>query len=89
MKKKILHLSIILVLTGPFLVKAQYAKTDSTYKKWYIGSSFLILANLVPDDNPPISPRIILGRPCTSFKRSSTLNSRNTGKEVSASMASI
>jgi len=34
-------------------VGAQYAKEDSTYKKFFVGSTLFMLANLVPDNNPP------------------------------------
>jgi hypothetical protein len=33
--------------------KSQYAKQDRTYKKYFVGSTLFMLANLVPDDNPP------------------------------------
>ncbi|MEZ4888138.1 MAG: hypothetical protein R3E32_25645 [Chitinophagales bacterium] len=34
-------------------IKAQYAKNDTTHSKFFVGSTFFVLYNLVPDDNPP------------------------------------
>lgn len=41
--------------------KAQYAKEDSTYRKYFIGSTLFMLANLVPDNNPPQMVYLNLG----------------------------
>jgi hypothetical protein len=54
MQKKILWSGLALVLATTLQVNAQHDKQDSTYKKYFIGSSFLMLGNLVPNDpNPP------------------------------------
>ncbi len=54
MKKKILQIGLALVLASSFQVNAQDAKKDSTHRKWFVGSSFLMLGNFIPDDtNPP------------------------------------
>lgn len=55
MQKKVLCFAFIFMATAIRLqVHAQNAKKDSTYKKWFIGSSFLMLGNFIPDDpNPP------------------------------------
>jgi len=45
MHKKILWLGLSLVLASSLKVKAQDAKQDSTYKKWFVGSSLLMLGN--------------------------------------------
>lgn len=53
MQKRILCAGLILVF-GSRQVKAQTAGQDSTYKKWFVGSSLLMLGNFIPDDpNPP------------------------------------
>jgi hypothetical protein len=31
-------------------VNAQDTEQDSTYKKWFVGSTFLMLGNFIPDD---------------------------------------
>lgn len=54
MQKKILLFALSLMVGGYQLVKAQEITQDSTYKKWFIGSTLLLLGNCVPDDpNPP------------------------------------
>ncbi|WP_276373938.1 hypothetical protein [Chryseolinea sp. H1M3-3] len=54
MQKKILWIGLALVLASSLQVNAQDAKQNSTYKRYFIGSTFLMLGNLVPDDpNPP------------------------------------
>lgn len=53
MQKKILSFTLVLMLTSTLQLKAQYAKHDSTYKKFFVGSTLFMLANLIPDDNPP------------------------------------
>ena len=61
MQKKILWIVLAFVLAGTLTVKAQYAKQDSTYKKYFIGSTFFMLANFIPDDNPPDFLQLNLG----------------------------
>jgi len=34
-------------------VHAQYSEQDSTYRKFFVGSTLFMLANAVPDNNPP------------------------------------
>ena len=50
-KKKIM---LVIALLGAFSLnlQAQYAKTDSTYKRWFVGSTLFLLGNLAPT-NPP------------------------------------
>lgn len=52
MQKKILFLGFVLVLISTLHLKAQYAKTDSTYKRWFVGSTLFLLGNFAPT-NPP------------------------------------
>jgi len=61
MKKKILWIGFVLMMTSTLQLKAQYAKQDSTYKRWFVGSTLFMLANLVPDDNPPDFYQLNLG----------------------------
>lgn len=51
MQKKIVTIVFALTVACSMQAKAQYVKQDSTYKKFFVGSSLFILANLVPDDN--------------------------------------
>lgn len=52
MQKKILTISLILLLCNFTRVNAQYAQSDSTYKKWFVGSSMFLLGNLAPVNSP-------------------------------------
>ena len=46
MQKKILWIELALVLASSLHMNAQNAQQDSIYKKWFIGSTFLLLGNL-------------------------------------------
>ena len=52
MQKNILFIGFALMMTSTFNVNAQYAETDSTYKRWFVGSSVFLLGNL-SRVNPP------------------------------------
>ncbi len=78
MQKKILWFAVILLMASVVQLRAQDAKQDSTYRKWFIGSSLFMLGNLIPDDpNPPEYVQINIGYRITpkdvlslDFKRS-------------------
>lgn len=78
MQNRILRIGIALVLANSLQVNAQNIKQDSTYKKWFIGSSFLMLGNFIPNDqNPPEYVQLNVGYRITpkdvisfEFKRS-------------------
>lgn len=54
MQKKILWIGLAFVLASSLQVNAQNAKQDSTYRRWFVGSTLLMLGNFIPDDpNPP------------------------------------
>lgn len=54
MQKKIVFIGWLLLLVCIVRVRAQHAQQDSTYKKYFVGSTLLMLGNLIPDDpNPP------------------------------------
>ncbi|MFC3809368.1 hypothetical protein [Lacihabitans lacunae] len=62
MQKKIIALSLVLLMASLLQLKAQHPKSDSTYKKWFVGSTFLMLGNFIPDDpNPPKFVQINIG----------------------------
>ena len=50
-----------LVLASSLKLQAQYTAQDTTYKKFFIGSTAFILYNLVPDDNAPDFGQLNLG----------------------------
>lgn len=60
MQKKVLFMSLVLMITSALQLKAQYAKTDSTYKKWFVGSTMFLLGNFAPT-NPPGFAQLNLG----------------------------
>lgn len=53
MQKIILNIFLFFLVAFSLQLNAQNAKSDTTYKKFFIGSSFFVLSNLVPDDNAP------------------------------------
>lgn len=61
MRKKALLFAVTLLLAHPQHVSAQYAKQDSTFKRFFVGSTLFMLANLVPDNNPPQMVYLNLG----------------------------
>lgn len=52
MKKKNLLIGLVLVITSTLQLQAQYAKTDSTYRRWFVGSTLFVVGNL-DKVNPP------------------------------------
>lgn len=52
MQKKILCFALVLMMANTLQVKAQYSKQDSTYRKWFIGSTFLMFGNFSKVNNP-------------------------------------
>ena len=53
MQKKFLLIGFIFLLTSNFQLKAQYAKTDSGYKKWFVGTSLFVVLGNLDRENPP------------------------------------
>jgi len=54
MQKKTLFICLVLIMTSTLHLYAQYARTDSNYKQCFVGSTFLMLGNFIPNDrNPP------------------------------------
>ena len=76
MQKKILWITLALVLAGSLQMNAQSAKTDSTFRRCFIGSSLFMLGNFSKVNNPEyiqlnfgyrITPKDVLS---LDFKRS-------------------
>lgn len=78
MQKKILFIGIAFVLAGSFQVNAQNAKQETPFRRYFIGSTLLMLGNFIPDDaNPPEFVQLNVGYRITpkdavsfEFKRS-------------------
>lgn len=60
MQKKVLLIGFVFLITVSFQLKAQYARTDSTYKRWFVGSTLFLLGNLA-STNPPEFGQLNLG----------------------------
>lgn len=53
MHMKSLFFALTVLLARPQTAQAQYDKQDSTYKKFFVGSTLFMLANAIPDNNSP------------------------------------
>ncbi|MEX0966616.1 MAG: hypothetical protein WD077_05225 [Bacteroidia bacterium] len=60
MQKRILFIAFVLMIISTLHLKAQYAETDSTYKRWFVGSTIFLVGNLAPV-NPPSFAQLNLG----------------------------
>ncbi len=61
MQKKILFIGFFLMMTSILQLKAQYAKTDRTYKKWFVGTSLFVLLGNFDRENPPNFVQLNIG----------------------------
>jgi len=52
MQKKVLFMGVAFMIVSVLQLKAQYATTDSTHKRWFVGSTMFLLGNLATT-NPP------------------------------------
>jgi hypothetical protein len=52
MQTKNLLIGLVFLLTSSLQLKAQYSKNDSTYKRWYVGSTMFILGNFARVNSP-------------------------------------
>lgn len=60
MQKKILFIGFVLMITQTLHLKAQYDKKDSTYKRWFVGSTIFLLGNFAKT-NPPNFAQVNVG----------------------------
>lgn len=61
MQKKILWLALILFMSNVLQLKAQYDETDSTYKRWFVGTSLFVFLGNLDTENPPNFFQLELG----------------------------
>lgn len=61
MQNRYLIFSLTLFILSTLTLNAQYDMVDTTYKKFFIGGSSFMLANLIPDDNSPDFVQLNLG----------------------------
>lgn len=60
MQKKILWLAVMVIIANTLPVNAQYAREDSTHKKWFVGSTLFLLGNF-STVNPPNLAQLNVG----------------------------
>lgn len=53
MQKKVLWIGLALILASSLQVNGQYAKQDSTFKKWFVGTSLFVFLGNLDRENPP------------------------------------
>lgn len=61
MLKKILSIALVLFLASSLKLKAQYEDTDSTYKKYFVGTSVFVFLGNFDTKNPPNFFQLDLG----------------------------
>ncbi|MEN9640039.1 MAG: hypothetical protein RLZZ262_1908 [Bacteroidota bacterium] len=62
MQKKMLITFLVLIIGTSTTIKAQYTSQDTTFKKWFIGTSvFVLLGNAFESENPPNFAQLDLG----------------------------
>lgn len=61
MKNKILSFVLTIIMLGNFQLKAQYTNQDSTYKKWFVGTSLFVLFGNLDKENPPNFAQLNIG----------------------------
>lgn len=52
MQKKVLVMGVFFMMVSTLQLKAQYAATDTTHKKWFVGSTLFLLGNLATTNSP-------------------------------------
>lgn len=61
MQKKILLILISLLLANSLKLKAQYEIGDTSYKKWFVGTSLFVFLGNLDKENPPNFVQLDLG----------------------------
>jgi hypothetical protein len=53
MQKKIFYAGLVIMLACSLQLRAQYYGADSTYKRWFVGTSLFVLLGNFDKENPP------------------------------------
>lgn len=61
MQKKNIILVIVLSVVFSLNLRAQYGKTDSIYKRWFVGTSLFVLFGNLDTENPPNFAQLNIG----------------------------
>ena len=65
MQKKTVLFVVLLTISNFLNVTAQSLEKESTQYKYFVGSTLFMIANLVPDNNPPRMIYLNVGRKFT------------------------
>ncbi|HEU4469806.1 MAG TPA: hypothetical protein VFR58_01870, partial [Flavisolibacter sp.] len=57
----IFRIGLVLMMASALQLKAQYAETDSIYKRWFVGSSLFVIFGNLDKVNPPDFVQINIG----------------------------
>lgn len=61
MQKIRLFLGVVFLLVSSFRLNAQYDKTDTTYRRWFVGTSLFVLLGNFDKENPPNFVQLDIG----------------------------
>lgn len=61
MQKNFVCMVLALLWAGRLQVNAQYAKSDSTYNRWFAGTSLFVLLGNLDQENPPHFAQLNIG----------------------------
>jgi hypothetical protein len=61
MQKKILWIGLAAWLVSALQANAQYSKQDSTFKKWFVGTSLFVILGNFDTENPPNFAQLDIG----------------------------
>ncbi len=61
MQKKILFIGFILIMTNSLKLNAQYDNQDSTFKRWFVGTSLFVFLGNLDRENPPNFVQLNIG----------------------------
>lgn len=61
MQKKMVFMGILFLVTTNLRLNAQYDKTDTTYRRWFVGTSLFVFLGNLDRENPPNFVQIDVG----------------------------
>lgn len=61
MQKKVLWIGLAAWLVSALQANAQYSKQDSTFKKWFVGTSLFVILGNFDTENPPNFAQLDIG----------------------------
>lgn len=61
MQKRVLGIGLAIMFAGSVQVNAQYTRQDSTFKKWFAGTSLFVIMGNFDKENPPNFVQLDIG----------------------------